>query len=412
MIKVKTYDNGLKLIVNENEYVKSVSIGILVGAGSYKESPTENGISHFIEHVNFKGTKKRTAFQISDEIDCIGAQINAFTAKDLTCYYVKCTYEHIDESFDVLSDIYLNSVYPEDEIDKERNVIIEEINMTEDSPEDLCLEKIATAYFGDGGYGAPILGPIKNAKRFSKADILAYKNKYYTPDNTVISFAGKISFEKAAMLVEKYFSDFSGKYLNDGENINTACLMQDLVVDKPIEQAHIALGIPSLSITDKNRYSALCVSTVLGGGMSSRLFQKVREERGLAYSVYSYLTAYTQTGIEYFYAGVNPQSVVAAYDSIISEIDLISKKGITERELNRVKEQLKCSIVLSSESTSSQMLSYGKRLLLVDEIYDLDKEFDRISSITLEQANSCAEKYFKTDVMATAIVGKNVKSLR
>lgn len=412
MIKVKTYDNGLKLIVNENEYVKSVSIGILVGAGSYKESPTENGISHFIEHVNFKGTKKRTAFQISDEIDCIGAQINAFTAKDLTCYYVKCTYEHIDESFDVLSDIYLNSVYPEDEIDKERNVIIEEINMTEDSPEDLCLEKIATAYFGDGGYGAPILGPIKNAKRFSKADILAYKNKYYTPDNTVISFAGKISFEKAAMLVEKYFSDFSGKYLNDGENINTACLMQDLVVDKPIEQAHIALGIPSLSITDKNRYSALCVSAVLGGGMSSRLFQKVREERGLAYSVYSYLTAYTQTGIEYFYAGVNPQSVVAAYDSIISEIDLISKKGITERELNRVKEQLKCSIVLSSESTSSQMLSYGKRLLLVDEIYDLDKEFDRISSITLEQANSCAEKYFKTDVMATAIVGKNVKSLR
>ncbi len=412
MVKVKTFENGLRLIVNENEYVKSVAMGILVGAGSYKETAEENGISHFIEHVNFKGTKKRTSFDISDEMDCIGAQINAFTAKDLTCYYVKCTFEHIDESFDVLSDIYLNSIYPEDELDKERGVIIEEINMTEDTPDDLCLETLASAYFGDSGYGATILGPMKNAKRFSIQDILAYKNKYYTPDNTVISFAGKITFEKAIALVEKYFKDFSGKAFVLSENVNTKCLMQDRAIDKSIEQAHIALAIPSLDITHPDRYVALCISAVLGGGMSSRLFQTVREKQGLAYSVYSYLSSYTQTGVEYFYAGINPQKTASAYDSILSEIHDVSKNGITERELQRTKEQLKGSTVLSSESTSSQMLSYGKRLLLVNEIFDLDAEFERLSAITLNKANECAEKYFNTNVMSTAIVGKGVKNLR
>ena len=412
MIKVKTYENGLRLIVNESEYVKSVAMGILVGAGSYKETAEENGISHFIEHVNFKGTKKRTAFEISDEIDCIGAQINAFTSKDLTCYYVKCTYEHIDESFDVLSDIYLNSVYPEEELDKERGVIIEEINMTEDTPDDLCLETLSAAYFGERGYGATILGPMENAKRFTKKDILAYKNKHYVPKNTVISFAGKISFEKADELVQKYFSGFSGLDSFIAENINVNCLQLDKTVEKSIEQAHIAMAIPSLSITHPHRSASLCINSILGGGMSSRLFQTVREKQGLAYSVFSYLSSYRETGVVYFYAGVNPKNVKSAYDSILSEIDSISRNGITERELLRAKEQLKGSTVLSGESTASQMMSYGKRLLLVNEIFDMDAEFAKLSSITLEEANEVARTYYKSDVMATAIVGKNVKSLR
>lgn len=412
MVKLKTYENGLRVIVNQTDYLKSVSMGILVGAGSYKESAEENGISHFIEHVNFKGTSKRTAFDISDEIDCIGAQINAFTSKDLTCYYVKCTYEHIDQSFDVLSDIYLNSIYPEDELDKERGVIIEEINMTEDTPDELCLESLASAYFGERGYGATILGPIKNAERFSRKDIFAYKEKHYTPQNTVISFAGKISFEHACDLVERYFGDLKAGPTFKVDDVNTNCLCIDKAINKPIEQAHLAIAIPSISITHADRSAALCINSVLGGGMSSRLFQTVREKLGLAYSVYSYLSSYVQTGVVYFYAGVNPSKVDSAYQSILDEIQSVASKGITERELNRAKEQLKGSTVLSGESTASQMLSYGKRLLLVNEIFDMDAEFEKLSSLTLDKVNEVAKKHYNLNEMATTIVGKNVKSLR
>jgi len=412
MIKLKTYENGLRVIVNETDFVKSVAMGILVGAGSYKETAEENGISHFIEHVNFKGTQKRTAFEISDEIDCIGAQINAFTSKDLTCYYVKCTYEHIDHSFDILSDIYLNSTYPEEELDKERGVVIEEINMTEDTPDELCMETLSSAYFGERGYGATILGPMQNAERFSRRDILAYKEKYYTPENTVISFAGKITFEHACELVERYFSHLKSTKTAKLGHINTDCLGLDKAINKSIEQAHVAIAIPSLSITHEDRCASLCINSILGGGMSSRLFQTVREKLGLAYSVYSYLSSYTQTGVVYFYAGVNPNKVKSAYDCICEEITNISKNGITERELNRAKEQLKGSTVLSGESTASQMISYGKRLLLVDQIFDLDAEFKKLSSITLDEANEVAKKYYNLDLFATSIVGKDVKPLR
>ncbi len=177
MIKVKTYENGLRLIVNSIDCVRSVSMGILVGAGSRLESDKENGISHFIEHVSFKGTTKRTSFDISDQTEGLGAQINAFTSKDVTCYYIKCTDEHVEECFDILSDLFLNSVYPEDELDKERGVVLEEINMAEDTPDDLCIDVLAKAYFGEGGYGSTILGPAENVSRFNREDVFEKKKK-------------------------------------------------------------------------------------------------------------------------------------------------------------------------------------------------------------------------------------------
>ena len=412
MVKVKTYENGLRVIVNEIEYVKSVTMGIMVGVGSANETKEENGISHFIEHVNFKGTNKRTAFDISDEIDCIGAQINAFTSKDVTCYYVKCIDEHAEKSFEILSDIFLNSTYPAEELDKERGVIIEEINMTEDTPDDLCSDKLATAYFGESGYGATILGPIENAMRFNKDDILAYRKKYYQPANTVISFAGKITFEEVCSLVEKYFSDYKSDGVFTRTNIQTLCLNNNVAVDKSIEQAHIGIAIPSINMTSADKAAALCLSSILGGGMSSRLFQSVREKLGVAYSVFSAISTFKETGVLYVYAGVNPKTIESAYNCILNEINNLSKNGITLKELNRAKEQIKGSTALSSESTSSLMMSYGKRLLLSNEIFDVEKELKKLSSLTLEEVNEVAKRWFNTENMSTSIVAKNAKPLR
>lgn len=412
MVKVKTYENGLRVIVKEIEYVQSVTMGIMVGAGSAYETAEENGISHFIEHVNFKGTEKRTAFDISDEVDGIGAQINAFTSKDVTCYYIKCIDEHVEKSFEILSDIFLNSLYPEDELDKERTVIIEEINMTEDTPDDLCIDKLATAFWGNKGYGATILGPIENAKRFSKEDIFNYRKKYYVPENTVISFAGKVKFEKVVELIDRYFSNFKSNGAFVKPLLKPELILGDACLDKPIEQAHIGLALPSIEITSPDRSASLCLSSILGGGMSSRLFQSVREKRGLAYSVYSFISAYKETGVLYIYAGVNPKMVEQAYDCIIDELNSLSINGISQKELNRAKEQIKGSTALSSESTSSLMMSFGKRLLLSNQIFDVEKELQKLSALKLEEVNEVALRRFNCNQMATSIVGRNVSKLR
>lgn len=412
MVKVKTYPNGLRVIVKEIEYVQSVTMGIMVGVGSAFETQSENGISHFIEHVNFKGTEKRTAFDISDEIDSIGAQINAFTSKDVTCYYVKCIRDHVEKSFEILSDIFLNSVYPKEELDKERTVIIEEINMTEDTPDDLCIDKLATAFFGDRGYGATILGPMENALRFSRDDIFNYRKKYYVPKNTVISFAGKVKYEEVIDMVDKYFADYQGESIYVPHLVETNVYTNDVCVDKSIEQVHFGLAIPSAEISSDKRYASLCLSSILGGGMSSRLFQSVREKRGLAYSVYSFMSSYKEAGVLYIYAGVNPKTVKSAYDCILEELNGLSNNGITLKELNRAKEQIKGSTALSSESTSSLMMSYGKRLLLTNDIFDIEKELNKLSSLILEDVNQLAKEKFNSSVMATSIVGKGVKPLR
>lgn len=411
MLKSFEFKNGLRVIVETYDYVRSVSMGILVGTGSSCENAAENGISHFIEHVNFKGTKKRSSFEISDSIDGMGAQIDAFTSKDITCYYVKCTSEHTEESFEILSDLFCNSVYPKDELEKERGVIIEEINMSEDSPDDLCLDLLAKSYFGEGGFGSTILGSYENVSRFSREEIAAYKAKFYKPSNIVVSFAGNITAEQAFSLVEKYMPTDGEREAVDFPKINTKCLCGRLAADKAIEQNHIAIGIPGVKITSDDRVALICLNAVLGGGMSSRLFQSVREKQGLAYAVYSYLSCYKDLGVICVYAGVNPQKRKTSYDCLISEIRNFAESGITANELARVKEQIKGSTVLSRENMASIMISQGKRLLLTGEPFDIDLELDSVSKLELDRVNELAAKYFSPDVFASAIVGKNVKPL-
>ena len=284
MVYEKRYENGLRLVVKKMGGVKSVAMGILVGTGACVETSAQDGISHFIEHMQFKGTNKRNAFEISDAFDRLGAQVNAFTGKEITCYYSKCISEHTENCFELLSDLFLNSTFPEEEMEREKGVVCEEISMNEDTPEDLCLDLLSRAAFGNKGYGRNILGTAKNVKSFTRADIETYKRARYCPENIVISFAGDVDGETAQRLVEKYFRDLEkGNF----ERVSSVFRHkpQSLLKTKPIEQMHLGLAYPTVARGDKLEDVINIVNGVLGGTMSARLFQEVREKRGLAYSV-------------------------------------------------------------------------------------------------------------------------------
>lgn len=404
MVHLKQFDNGLKLIVNQMPSLMSVSMGILVRAGASLESDKEDGISHFIEHVMFKGTKKRTSFQISDEMDRIGAQMNAFTGKDLTCYYAKSTTAHAEEAFEILSDLFLNSIYPEDELKKEKGVIIEEINMNEDTPDDLCLDLLSRAFYGEQGYGRNILGSRENVSGFTKADIESYKKKYYVSENIVISMAGNIDIKLAEDLVIKYFGHMQkGSAENTKVDVNLNA--RSLYITKDIEQVHIGIAYPSCRRYDKKSDAALVMNAILGGSMSSRLFQKVREELGLAYTVYSYLSAYEETGTLALYAGVNAEKYEQSIEALLNCIEEIKKKDISEEEFIRGKEQLISSQIFAQESSSSQMLLFGKELLYRNKVYNFKERVDNISSVTLGQVLDAIDSNFNDSKKAVALVG-------
>ena len=403
MVHYKQFDNGLRLVVNKMSSLMSVTMGILVHTGAAMENDKEDGISHFIEHMMFKGTEKRSAFAISDETDRIGAQMNAFTGKDMTCYYVKSTTGHAAEAFEILADLFLESTFPEDEMAREKGVIIEEINMNEDTPDDLCLDLLGRAFYGERGYGRNILGPKKNVSGFTRADVGAYMDKRYTPDNIVISMAGNIDEKLAEELVEKYFAVMPHR----------SCVKCDIPVElhgenifkyKEIEQVHLGLAFPSVKRYDRLFDATQVLNTVFGGGMSSRLFQKVREE-GLAYTVYSYVSAYAEAGALCVYAGVNTEKYRQSLDAVYGCIDELKKDKISEEEFLRGKEQLVSSSIFAQENTSSQMLLFGKEMLYNCKVYNFEERVNKITSVTLDDVLEALEFNFGDKNKAVAIVG-------
>ena len=406
MTYTKTFPSGLRMVVKKIDGLLSVSMGAVVGTGSCFETERENGISHFIEHMMFKGTQKRTAFEISDAMDRIGAQVNAFTSKDITCYYAKSTSDHAGEAFEILSDFVLGSVFPEEEMDREKGVVLEEISMVEDTPDDLCLDVLAEAYFGKEGYGRPILGPAENVKRFSRRELFDYIEERYAPENIVISFAGNIDVKYAEELVEKYFESGMKKRAYKAREKKISLCGGSLFKVKDIEQVHIAFAYPSLRREDKLMDAALVMNTILGGGMSSRLFQKVRELMGLAYTVYSYISSFTEGGLLTIYAGVNPANVQKAQDAIFDTVSDLCKNKFTDDEFLRGKEQLKSSVILSQENTASQMVSYGKHMLFTGEVLDPEKRAKEIGDMTREDCEKALAMNFDAEKLAAAAVGK------
>ena len=405
MVYEKRYENGLRLVVKQMEGLMSVTMGILVGTGASVETDAEDGISHFIEHMQFKGTQKRNAFEISDAFDRLGAQVNAFTGKDLTCYYSKCTSDHTAACFELLSDLFLNSTFPEEEMVREKEVVCEEISMNEDTPEDLCLDLLAQAFYGKENYGRNILGPAANVKGFTVQDIYNYKKARYCPENIVVSFAGGIDPETAQALVENYFSALE-KGTFEERKPKIVYGRKSLVKNKPIEQMHLSIAYPSVPRGDEREDYITALNAILGGSMSARLFQEVREKRGLAYSVYSYLSSFPECASLNIYAGVNPSKVQEAYEAILEVVETMKKKGITEDEFLRSREQMKASMFFSNESSNSQMLLYGRYMLYFNQVFDFEEKLDRINAMTHAKAQEVLSVMFDESKKAVALVGK------
>ena len=405
MVYEKRYENGLRLVVKQMEGLMTVTMGILVGTGASVETDAEDGISHFIEHMQFKGTHKRNAFEISDAFDRLGAQVNAFTGKDLTCYYSKCTSDHTAACFELLSDLFLNSTFPEEEMVREKGVVCEEISMNEDTPEDLCLDLLAQAFYGKENYGRNILGPAANVKGFTVQDIYNYKKARYCPENIVVSFAGGIDPETAQALVENYFSALE-KGTFEERKPKIVYGRKSLVKNKPIEQMHLSIAYPSVPRGDEREDYITALNAILGGSMSARLFQEVREKRGLAYSVYSYLSSFPECASQNIYAGVNPSKVQEAYEAILEVVEMMKEKGITEDEFLRSREQMKASMFFSNESSNSQMLLYGRYMLYFNQVFDFEEKLDRINAMTHAKAQEVLSVMFDESKKAVALVGK------
>ena len=410
MAQIKRYENGLRLVVKEMQGLMSVTMGILVGTGASAETDAEDGISHFIEHMQFKGTHKRNAFEISDAFDRLGAQVNAYTSKDLTCYYSKCTMDHTAACFELLSDLFLHSTYPEDEMEREKGVVCEEISMSNDTPEDVCMDQLSRAYYGKENYGRNILGTVENVNSFTVEDIAKYKNARYCPENIVISFAGAIDLTTAQALVETYFGDLA-KGAFEQRKPTLILNRQSLVTQKTIEQMHIAIAYHALARGDARCDQLQAIDNILGGSMSARLFQEVREKRGLAYSVYSYISAYNECGTQNIYAGVNPQKAEEAFEAILNVVNDMKCNGFKEEEFLRSREQMKSSLFFRNESTNSQMILYGRYLLDYDELFNFDDKLKVINEMTYSQASELLEVLFDDKNKALSLVGNTDKPL-
>ncbi|WP_202077187.1 M16 family metallopeptidase [Caldalkalibacillus salinus] len=394
MIKTHTFPSGLRLVMEKIPSVRSVSLGIWVGTGSRYEDTHNNGISHFIEHMLFKGTQKRTARDIAEAFDSIGGHLNAFTSKECTCYYAKVLDQHLPIAYDILSDMFFNSQFDEKELQKEKNVVLEELKMYEDTPDDIVHDLIAKATFYDHALGFPILGEEQILHDLTSEDLRTYISSHYTPKNTVIAVAGNINEQELIAMTEEYFNAFPATQDHADVSVpqNT---YHHLHRSKETEQAHFCLGFSGVQLGDEQIYPLILMNNILGGSMSSRLFQEIREERGMAYSVFSYHTSFRDTGALHVYAGTTPNQLEEVYDITMDILYDMIVRGITEKELANGKEQLKGNLMLSLESTNSRMSRIGKNELLLNKHVTLDDMLGKIEALTLTDVNHMAENIFK-----------------
>ncbi|MBU3159232.1 insulinase family protein [Clostridium frigoris] len=405
-------DNGLRIAVENIEYVNSVSVGLWVENGSRNENAVNSGISHFIEHMLFKGTTIRTAKQIAESIEEVGGQINAFTSREATCFYIKALDTHLDLSLDIISDMLFNSTFCEADIEKEKGVIVEEINMSEDSPEDVLADLHTKAIWKSDSISLPILGTIDTVNSFNRQMIVDYIDSYYIPENSVISISGKFDMENIEKVVQKYFGKWMYKNKQITKYSSPKIFNNHYFRKKDIEQLHISLGIPGVGLGEDDIYTLILLSNILGGGASSLLFQKVREELGLCYSIYCYISAFKNTGIVSIYAGLNPKYAQVAIDVIKEEVSKFAKLGITNEKLSKAKEQLKGSYILGLESTSSRMFSNGKSALFMDKINTPEEILQKIDEIDMIRVNTVMEKTFKIGIINSAYVGRENEMLK
>lgn len=405
MYKTYKLSNGLTVVCEYIGYVHSVSVGVFIKNGSRHEPPEFMGISHFIEHMLFKGTQTRSALDIAEQIDAVGGNLNAYTTKEYTCYYAKMLKDNIDTALDVLSDMLLRPKLDEDDIALEKNVVYEEIAMSEDSPEDVVHELIMeTAWGRESGIGTPTLGTKETLLSIDAQVIRDYMSKTYTPDNCVISIAGNFKDEETAKLIERYFGAWDGRgdvHRPFEQHYRTGCG----VVQKDIEQVHFCLGFEAYSSEDEKIYPMLAFNNVFGAGMSSSLFQKVREQRGLVYSIYSYTASFLDVGMFIISASMKPENLEEVLKLVYSEIEAAKKTALDSKATFKAKQQLKGNYIMGLESVSSRMQSLGRSKLLLDKVRTPEEVLQKIERINAEAMIDSAREIFDFSKMSSSVVG-------
>jgi predicted Zn-dependent peptidase len=403
--------NGLTVLTETMEHIRSVSIGIWLRTGSRHEEASANGISHFLEHMVFKGTKTRSAEDIARQVDSIGGNLDAFTAKEFICFNIKVLDEHLPIAMDVLSDLVLNPVFATEDIKRELGVILEEIKMDEDNPDYLVHEIFTQNFWRGHPLGKPIAGTKETVRRFDQDLLRSYYGKHIHPANLIIAAAGSLDHQHFVDQVSQKFSSLQrGKngLRNTPPEIHARIVMRN---KKSLEQVQICVGVPSHPVSHKRRYGSYLLNTLLGGGMSSRLFQNIRERQGLAYAIFSELNPFRDTGCLSVYAGTSREAAPKVLESVVREFSRLKSEVVSEDELRRAKDQLKGNLMLSLESSTARMSNLARQEMYFDRFVGLDEIIENIEAVTAAELKSLSEEFFSTEKIAVTVLG-NLDGLR
>ncbi len=410
-IRRQVLPHGLTVITEQMQHIRSASIGIWLETGSRDEDSESNGISHFIEHMVFKGTKHRTAEEIARQVDSIGGNMDAFTAKECICFNVKVLDEHVPVALDILADLVLHPIFDSEDITRERGVILEEIKMDEDNPDYLVHEIFTQNFWKDHPLGKPILGTKETVKRFQRETVFDTYAHRFAPGNIIVSAAGNLDHDKFVDLVSQHFEHMKPR--ENGFHSPQPKIVSRIILrnKKALEQVQLCLGVPSHPIAHEQRHAGYVLNTLLGGGMSSRLFQNIRERQGLAYSIYSDLNPYRDTGCLAVYAGTSRASTTKVVQSVVEEFRKLKQEVVGEEELRRSKDQLKGSLMLSLESSTARMSNLARQEMYFDRFYDLDELIEKIEAVTAADLQGLANEFFQTEKVAFAALG-NLNGLK
>lgn len=403
-VNKSTLSNGLRIVTEHIESVKSVSVGIWVKTGGRNETEKQAGITHFLEHMLFKGTDSRSSYDIALSMESVGGYLNAFTSSEYTCYYARCVNTQIDRALDVLSDMVLHPSFPEEEVEKEKKVVIEEMKMYRDSPDDFLFEEFNAKIFEGHELGRPVLGYEESVSAFSRQDLYDYMRDRYFPGNLLISVAGNVEHDKVVEIVEEYFEKLEAKDANEEEQPLPEFKNENITLTKPIEQTHYIYGRRALNFDHEDKYLLLMANIVLGGGMSSRLHQNVREKYGYCYSIQTFNQSYTDTGMWGIYVGTDKDYVDHVRELIKKELKQMQDEPVPQKELDEAKAQLKGKLLLSQESTSNRMTRLAKSELYFGRFVTLDELVDNIDAVTSEQIQTFVQDFFNEKNFMEAIL--------
>jgi predicted Zn-dependent peptidase len=404
-IQKQVLPNGLVAITETMSHVRSVSVGVWVRNGSRQEVPEENGLAHFIEHMVFKGTARRSAEAIAREMDSVGGMLDAFTSKEQICFNAKVLDEHLPIAFDVIADLVLRPRFDSEDVRKERQVVLEEIKMDLDNPEYLLHDIFTRGFWPQHPLGRPILGTPETVRGFDREALHRRFQDWFAPDHLVITAAGNLTHERLMDLVQREFGDLRAAHSNDAHTPPSTQAPIHLETKRDLEQVHICIGVPALPLGHEARFAAAVLNNLLGGGMSSRLFQNIREREGLAYAVFSELTPYSDAGMFTVYAGTAKETMGQVIDLTIREFRAMKESLVSEEELLRAKNHLKGSLMLSLESTSSRMSNLARQELYFGRFYSLDEILVSIDAVTREELQSLARNFFRPEQIAITVLG-------